>query len=144
MLRNMSRVVAGFSFVIAAGLAYAAPILIVDVNGKLTSARNVDVDGIVYDVDFRDGTCVGLFSGCDNPATDFAFTTQADATAASATLLSLVLIDGPQGLFDSAPQNLQGCNQSLCLILTPYTLSQIGPNAIDAAVVLNFPAIRQF
>jgi hypothetical protein len=45
-------------------------------NADPTGARGVDVNGVLYEVDFRDGSRVDLFSGCDSLA-DFTFTTSA-------------------------------------------------------------------
>jgi len=101
--------------------ASAAPTLLTT-NGILTGARGVDVNGVLYDVDFRDGTCVELFSGCDSVA-DFTFTTAAANAAASRALLDQVFLDGPQGAFDSKPSLIQGCadntGQGFCAVLTP-------------------------
>ena len=141
MLRSLSRVIAGLSLLLTAGLAQTAPILIVDGTGKLTGARNVDVGGILYHVDFRDGTCVGLFSGCDTPVTDFAFTTSADASAAGAALLAQVFLDGVQGQFDTNPSLVAGCSNSifLCEALIPYAMNQIpGFDGVHIGDVQNF------
>ncbi len=75
---------------------HASALLVVS-GGILTGAKGVDVGGTLYDVEFMDGTCVALFNGCDNPATDLTFTTQADALAASQALLDQVFLDGGPG-----------------------------------------------
>ena len=136
MLRSLSRLIAGLWLLLAAGTALSAPILIVDVNGKLTGAHNVEVNGILYDVEFRDGTCADLFSGCDNPVTDFPFTTPADAFAAAAALLAQVFVDGTApALFDSNPALTLGCGTTtVCGVFTPYALADIfGPRALSQA-----------
>jgi hypothetical protein len=106
---------------------HASALLVVS-GGILTGAKGVDVGGTLYDVEFMDGTCVALFNGCDNPATDFTFTTQADALAASQALLDQVFLDGGQGNFDSTPSLTVGClvndDATGCLALTPFALSQ--------------------
>jgi hypothetical protein len=33
--------------------------------GQILGASGVDVGGTLYDVEFLDGTCIALFSGCD-------------------------------------------------------------------------------
>ena len=43
----------------------AAPILQVQ-DGILTGAKYVEVAGAYYDVEFSDGTCIAIFTGCDN------------------------------------------------------------------------------
>ena len=93
--------------------------------GELVGALGVNVNGTLYNVEFVEGTCAALFSGCDQPS-DFAFTTQAQADAASQALLDQVLIDGPQGNFDTEPAMTFGCEPntqaSYCSPLTPFTL----------------------
>jgi len=68
--------------------------------GQLLGARNVDVNGALYDVEFVDGTCVALFNGCTG-ASDFDFSTRTLAVAAATSLMNTVFLDGPLGDFDS-------------------------------------------
>jgi hypothetical protein len=69
------------------GMAGTASAAVLNVSGgQLLGAHNVDVLGTLYDVTFLNGTCIDLFSGCDEPS-DFAFNTQASATAAGQALL---------------------------------------------------------
>ncbi|MET1413074.1 VPLPA-CTERM sorting domain-containing protein [Roseibium sp. HPY-6] len=70
--------------------------------GQLLGARNVDVNGTLYDVEFVDGTCVALFNGCTS-ASDFDFSTRTLAVAAATSLMNTVFLDGPLGDFDSDP-----------------------------------------
>jgi hypothetical protein len=87
--------------------------------GILTGARNVVVNGTLYDVDFVDGTCVELFSGCD-AASDFPFRVSGLAVAASQALLDFVFIDGPAGSFDSDTRITRGCSlPTVCRVDTP-------------------------
>ena len=84
-------------------------ILIVNGSGILTGATGVNVNGTLYDVTFVDGSCVSLFDGCDS-VSDFDFSSADDAGDASQALLNQVFLDGPDGNFDSAPQELTfGC-----------------------------------
>ena len=76
-------------FLSAAG-ANAATLNVVD--GILYGASDVDVLGQLYDVEFLDGTCIALFSGCDSTS-DFAFTTLTGARTAAGALLSQVFVD---------------------------------------------------
>jgi hypothetical protein len=99
----------------------ASSILIVNGSGILTGATGVVVNGTVYDVEFVDGSCAALFDGCD-AATDFDFTTQTDAVAASQALLDQVFVDGLQGNFDSSPGVVLGCPSFLCNAMTPFEL----------------------
>lgn len=125
--RRRQSVTAAMVVLLLAGLARpteASAILTVDGSGILTGATGVDVAGTLYDVQFLDGTCAALFDGCDDPATDFTFTTQASAMAASQALLDQVLIDGPQGNFDANPTRIFGCpggtGALICNVMTPF------------------------
>ena len=96
--------------------SWATPILQLDGTGKLTGATGVDVSGTLYDVQFMEGKCNDLFTGCDQPG-DFAFTTLAAADLASAALLNDVFV----GIYDSDPTKTRGCSSSaLCNAFTPY------------------------
>jgi hypothetical protein len=117
--------------VLALGLtatsAQAGPVLIVNGSGILTGATGVNVGGTLYDVEFVDGTCVALFTGCDSPS-DFTFTTAADADVASQALLDQVLLDTGVGAFDSNPALTFGCStSSVCFVDTPYAV----PGLVD-------------
>lgn len=97
----------------------AAPTLLVNSDGLLTGAKNVDVGGTLYDVAFRDGTCLALFNNCTEQA--FAFQTYDDAGVAAQALLDQVLIDGPLGLFDSVPNAVAGCRSDVtCSFWVPH------------------------
>jgi len=88
--------------------------------GQLVGASDVDVAGELFDVAFVDGTCIALFSGCDEPG-DFSITSEALAIAAAQALLDQVLLT-PQ--FDNTPQNTFGCTStSLCQVTTPWGLT---------------------
>jgi hypothetical protein len=117
LLRGLA-VVVGLSS--AAG-ANAATLNVV--GGVLVGASNVNVGGDLYDVQFADGSCIALFSGCDS-VSDFSFATQSAALTASQALLDQVFIDGPSGAFDSTPALTAGCSDaSQCIVLSPYALS---------------------
>jgi hypothetical protein len=88
--------------------------------GQLLGASNVDVGGVLYDVVFTDGSCIDLFSGCDD-SSDFAFTAEAEALAVATALDQQVFIDGPEGNFDTLPGLTSGCgNPTLCEVYVPY------------------------
>lgn len=115
-------------FLLATGLAVltgglspaAASSLTIDAYGKLTGATGVNVGGILYDVAFVDASCVSIFNACD-AITDFEFTTISEANVASQALLDQVLVDGPNGNFDTLPGLTVGCGATIdCLIWTPY------------------------
>src|SRR5262245_52041146 len=94
-----------------ASVASAATLIVA---GKLFGASDVDVNGTLYNVMFVDGTCIALFSGCDE-ASDFTFQTEADARAASQALGDQVFFNsqGPIGVppieFDTTPGLTAGC-----------------------------------
>ncbi len=48
----------GLAMIGMAGSANATPIVVA---GQLVGATNIDVGGTLYNVDFADGTCIGLF-----------------------------------------------------------------------------------
>jgi len=94
----------------------SAATLLVNANGYLIGATGVNVAGDLFDVTFVDGTCIELFSGCDE-ASDFAFTTKTTADAASQALLDQVFV----GDFDTSPWRTFGCiGSSPCNVVTPY------------------------
>jgi hypothetical protein len=115
--------------------AAAAPVLLVNTDGQLYGATGVEANGSLYDVLFLDGPCITLFSGCDDPS-DFTFTTQAEAEAASQALLDQVFLDGPSGNFDSNPELTFGCeDQVLCAVLTPY---EVDLSFVTTSQAINF------
>jgi hypothetical protein len=95
------------------------------VGGQLMGASNVLVDGSLYDVQFREGTCIELFNGCDDnsdfaPLQSFAF-----AQLALAALGDQVFIDtGVAGEeFFSEPSLTNGCSLEFqCWVRAPFSL----------------------
>jgi hypothetical protein len=89
------------------------------VGGQLVGASNVIVGGNLYNVGFLDGTCIDLFTGCDE-ASDFTFTDMAHADLAAQALLDQVFLDGATE-FDSSPNLTVGCeNPAICHTHTPF------------------------
>ena len=124
-----------------ASSAEAASIL-VNGSGILTGAEDVNVNGTLYDVEFVDGTCAAIFDGCDDAATDFDFTTEADALAASAALLNQVL---SQGAFDTNPGLTFGCSGSgtsdPCFVFTPFAIAPFPVLLVSVAEAINTLAV---
>ena len=118
--------------------ANAAAVRFLDSNGTLTSARNVDVDGILYDVEILDGSCNGLFMGCD--AALFEFQTAEAAEAASQALMEQVLLDTSDGFFDSIPNLTHGCEASSddCLIFTLFGRASFNTQIALGAGAVNY------
>jgi hypothetical protein len=113
-------------FVFCANL-HADPILSVNSSGQLT-ATGVTVNGNLYDVAFLDGTCVGIFGGCE--VSDFTFSDSTSAGAASQALISLL-----------SPTNYRvtGCTNSTgCFILTPYGMSSSTGAVLSAVTQTSF------
>ena len=93
--------------------------LLVDASGILTGATEVQVGSTLYTVEFVDGSCVDLFTGCDE-LSDFNFTTEADALAASAALNGVFVDVQGGGQFDSNPALTLGCGLPFCHAITPF------------------------
>ena len=96
----------------------ASVILQVNGAGILTGATGVVVNGSTYDVEFLDGTCQGLFNGCDG-YDDFTFHTAATSLAASQALVDQVF-----PVFNNN-EKINGCVKGpggLCGVLTYYDI----------------------
>jgi PEP-CTERM motif len=120
-------------------VAHAAVLKIDPTTGRLLGATGVNVSGTLYNVDFLDGHCATLFSGCDSES-DFIFTTVTSAAAASQALLDQVFLDTAQGNFDTDPTltNGIGAFNFSARIHTPYDLaplSTIQPSFFSARAV---------
>jgi hypothetical protein len=134
----MRQVALAAVLVLMAGGVQAATLNVI--GGQLYGASGVDVGGTLYDVEFLDGACVDLFTGCDD-LSDFTFTDHTSATLASQALLAQVFLDGVLGQFDSDAMLTAGCpplsgNQIECRLLTPYlpALSPVTNFTFRAAV----------
>ena len=93
------------------------------VGGQLMGASGVDVGGSLYDVAFVDGTCIDLFTGCDDSG-DFVFTNSTDAETASQALLDQVFLDGLLWNFDSEPVLTNGIETTASsYIYTPFAIT---------------------
>lgn len=121
--------------------AFAAN-LIVDSGGQLTGATGVDVNGTLYNVEFLDGTCVDLFSGCD-ALSDFTFGgDSASAVDAAQALLDQVFIDSMLGAFDSDPTLTRGCSDpESCSVAFPFSLFS---GFVSSSQTTNFSAASGF
>lgn len=110
--------------------AHAVVVRIVDVStGKLTGAAGVVVGGVLYDVEFLDGTCAAVFLGCD--VAHFTFRSRDAAISASQALFDQVLLDVGTDLFDSDPTRTRGCeNPSRCETLTSYRFALNEPDIV--------------
>lgn len=133
----MRKWLAMMAMVLAAGPAGATPTLLLNGDSRFTGATGVDVDGTLYDVAFLDGTCEGVFDGCD-VASDFVFQNEASAALASQALLDQVFVGGTD------PALALGCDEFLgsCLFFTPFALSEPdGFGVVVDLVAANAPAM---
>ncbi len=68
MIKGIIQGLFGALLLAGAMAANAVPMLVIDSSGEFTGARNIDVDGVLYDVDLVDGRCDVLFNGCRDSA----------------------------------------------------------------------------
>jgi hypothetical protein len=125
------------------GLAAGAPpasaaVQQVNASGQLTGALGVNVGGNLFDVSFVDGTCIAVFSGCDQQS-DFTFSTVDDARAGSQALLDQVFLDTAAGAFDTNPALTLGCEAPflgvVCDAFVPFSLGTFqGPDDLVANI----------
>tara|TARA_R110002167_G_scaffold23465_1_gene83297 strand:+ start:564 stop:1229 length:666 start_codon:yes stop_codon:yes gene_type:complete len=128
-----------------AGGARAAMLIVDPSTGLLTGADLIELRGLTsarygtYAVEFRVGTCIQRFDGCDSAEEDFAFTAEADALIAAQALLDQVLLDGPAGSFDSDFSQTRGCRTSgpppYCRATVPWDRRTISGGSSVAHIV---------
>lgn len=111
---------------IMAPLVAGAATLQVNTSGQLTGALGVKVNGVFYDVEFKEGTCASVFSGCSSQS-DLDFTSYWWGDVASKALLNQVFLDTAEGDFDSKPWLTYGCSYAaVCAVLTPVSIYSNG------------------
>ena len=122
--------------------AAAAPAATLSVSGgQLLGAFGVDVDGQLYDVEFVDGSCAGIFSGCDD-VSDFTFQSDAAASSAAQALLDQVFLDTAEGAFDDDPSLTLGCTlPDVCATMVPF---ETNGSIVTFVLALNVPAVSPF
>lgn len=123
--------------VVALGLASTTVVraasLIVDGSGQLIGARDINVDGTLYEFTFRDGAYLDIFGDIAGLDT----TSAAEATQLGQALLDQVLVDSALGTFDSDPELTFGCeNLNSCSILIPFAVD-VTANTVENVVVIN-------
>jgi hypothetical protein len=105
------------------------------IGGQLFGASNVDVGGVLYDVEFLDGTCIAVYDGCDSNS-DFTFQTVGSASVAAQALLDQVFVDGAPGAFDTDPELSNGCSDTdFCFVDFPFEIA--AGAAINVRVAIN-------
>lgn len=94
---------------IYSGISYAATLNLS--NGILMGVTGVDVNGTLYDVAFKEGTCAQQFGGYASNS-DFTFANPnndpTQINTAMIALLDQVFIDSPLGAFDTNPALIKG------------------------------------
>lgn len=98
---------------------------------RLLAADNVNVDNVLYDVTFIDNSCDAIWAGCDSNL--FTFRDLNSATLASRALLGDVLV----GDVDLEPRLLNGIQQALAYVLTPYGNPPQHPGQTSVAYAFN-------
>lgn len=115
--------------------------LIVDANGILLGADQVNVDNALYNVRFLDGTCGDLYNGCDEIGdASFAPPQPLEATASALrALMDQVFLDGPLGAFDTDPSLINGCSLGTdnCLVSTLGYIEPFGSPDLASRLVTN-------
>ena len=127
----MKRLVMAFAVASLAVVSSASGATLVFNNTTLTGVQGVDVGGTLYDVTFREGICADVFSGCDNPADDFAFTDPIMALFAGSRMLIAFNTLPPDTAF--------GCvDPIICRLVVPYGLGvSFGNPVVFAAFASN-------
>lgn len=135
----MKKIVCKVLFVIflsCSSAVYAAAVLVWD-GSQYTGATGIDIGGALYDVEFVDGSCVSVFSGCDD-ASDFFFKTESESAVATSALFNAffaAVLAADDGSVDANPELLRGCDlATFCIIRTPHGGSGV---AVDAAQIGN-------
>ncbi|TRY33922.1 hypothetical protein [Aliiglaciecola sp. M165] len=111
-------------------------LLEVDNQGTLVAARNISVNGLLYDVEFDDRSFTDIFGD----ATGLDAISDVEAFDFSVALLDFVLIDLNNFLFDSLPLTTLGCeNADICQVMTPFDVSQ---TEVSVARAVNVASIN--
>ena len=98
----------------AMATGYAQSTTVHQEGDRIVGVSGVVSGGVIYNVEFRDGSCLSLFAGCDTPG-DFVF---ADVQVAADAVFWLM-----QGALSgvSTPP-IRGCSNSYpCTVYTPFS-----------------------
>jgi len=132
VMKIFSNILSVLGFTVALNAtAFAAPFLVIDGAGELTGANGVEVDGLLYDVTFGDGTL----------STDISvFTTQTAATNASNALKDFVF---KGNTFGDSPSLTLGCESNLlCSVFTPYAYDS--PTSVNPRTIVYYAAFANY
>ena len=118
--RRTVRVLFALLFAMSVPGSASAATLIVDGGGQLIGARDVNISGTLYEVQFRDDTFTNIFgdaSGLDAQS-------EAEARLFGQALIDQVFVDAPSGLFNTDPELISGCeNTNACEVLIPFSVA---------------------
>ena len=146
-MKSISRILASVLLLTPLSVA-AIPVLLTDIAGQLIGANGVSIDAtddgvdnaLLYDVAFRDDSCSNIFGNSCDGDTDFDFTTEFGAVAASNALSEQVFVGNGAVLFDTQPGRTFGCapsTPSSCIVWTPY--ADLSDNSVFIAGFHNAP-----
>lgn len=111
---------------------------------QLEGASNVNVGGILYDVEFLAGACITIFPDC-NATTELTFQTGKAALQAAVALNDQVFVDSPAGQFDSNPELTRGCTfHHNCSISIPYHIDEPSPGDPLRPIFVEFFEVFNF
>ncbi|WP_445370145.1 PEP-CTERM sorting domain-containing protein [Methylomonas sp. HW2-6] len=119
----MLRILTAVLFLLLLPMHSSSAASLVTDNGILKGATGIDVQGTLFDVSFADGTCPGLYNGCDLRS-DFPF---GNRDIANGALLKLLFLIEANPIFNRSPTLVQGCsNPDVCDIFTPFSVNFLG------------------
>ncbi|MEM8985594.1 MAG: hypothetical protein AAGC95_02630 [Pseudomonadota bacterium] len=129
----MAKVIAIIVVMVSFHSAANAAFLVVNQQGELVGANNVNVLGNLYNVTFDDRSCNELFDGCD--PSKFVFVGLENSQAAGQALLDQVFLDTMQGAFDTSPNLTVGCESLVvCTVLIPFQFPNVTGGVISSEV----------
>ena len=119
--------------------AASAATLVVDGDGLLIGGRDVDLDGVLYEVQFRDDTFTNIFGD----ASGLDATSEAEAVSFAQALIEQLFLDSDLGLFDTDPELIFGCSEGdrRCEVLIPFAVDGI---LVETVTALNRRAESSF
>lgn len=100
--------------------AHAVPIITTDGAGQVTGATGLELDGMTFKMEFRDGTCEEVYGEC-NSDDDFVIAGTAGTTHYDLLPVffnAFIASDGPLDSIDHLPDLAVGCSDSrVCNII---------------------------
>ena len=140
-------VVAIISILVFSHRSFAAPELVINESGILTGARYIEIDGIFYNVTFKDGTFLQVYGGTQVSSSDppvgydITVETSIDEYKFPQALHDQVFTQvDVYKVFDDNPWLVRGCAEDLrnCIIRTPFGIGKYFNNGNDYGVVSRY------